>query len=47
MAARDANVLWRLVHPRLSRTDAARDHRHTRRPARAVPTKRQPGRRSC
>ncbi|QOH39616.1 hypothetical protein C7S14_1947 [Burkholderia cepacia] len=35
VAARDANVLWRLVHPRLSRTDAARDHRHTRRPARA------------
>ncbi|CAN0639667.1 conserved hypothetical protein [Burkholderia cepacia] len=22
------------MHPRLSRTDAARDHRHTRRPAR-------------
>ncbi|VWC01080.1 hypothetical protein BLA15945_04905 [Burkholderia lata] len=34
VAARGANVLWRIVHSRLSRTGAARDHRHTRRPAR-------------
>ncbi|AYQ42455.1 hypothetical protein CVS37_32040 [Burkholderia lata] len=33
-----ANVLWRIVHSRLSRSGAARDHRHTRRPARVDET---------